>query len=99
MLRYLETNLGVAQEDRDAWYRYWVRDGLTAIEKMVSPRGPYCLGDEVTLADVCVIPQIFNAHRFKAPLDDCPRLLAIEQACLKLPAFDQARPENQPDAT
>ncbi len=99
VLRYLESNFGVTQEGRDAWYRYWVRDGLTAIEKMVSPRGPYCLGDEVTLADVCVIPQIFNAHRFKATLDDCPRLLAIEQACLKLPAFDRARPENQPDAT
>ena len=98
VLKYLETKFGVTQEARDDWYRYWVRDGLTAVEKMVSPHGPYCLGEQVTLADVCVIPQIFNAHRFKTPLDDCPRLLAIEVACLKLPAFDRARPENQPDA-
>lgn len=99
VLKVLESRFGASQKARDDWYRFWVRDGLTAIEKLVSPRGPYCLGDQLSLADVCVVPQIYNAHRFKAPLDDCPRLLAIEQACLALPAFDRARPENQPDAT
>lgn len=98
VLKYLETQLGVSQEARDAWYRHWIRDGLTAVETMVSPDGPYCLGAQVTLADVCLIPQLFNAHRFKANVEDCPRLLAIEQACLALPAFERARPENQPDA-
>jgi maleylpyruvate isomerase len=99
VLKYLETKLGASQEARDEWYRHWIRDGLTAVEKLVSPDGPYCLGTQVTLADVCLIPQLFNAHRFKANVDDCPRLLAIEAACLKLPAFDTARPELQPDAT
>lgn len=99
VVRYLETKFGVPQAARDDWYRHWIRDGLTAVEKMVAPAGPFCLGDQVTLADVCLIPQLYNAHRFKAPLDDCPHLLAIETACLALPAFDQARPENQPDAT
>ena len=68
------------------------------MEKLVDNSGAYALGDKVTLADVMLIPQLYNAHSFKTPLDDCPGLLAIEAACLKLPAFDQARPENQPDA-
>lgn len=99
VLKYLETRFGASQQARDDWYRYWIRDGLTAMEKMVAPEGPYALGALVTLADVCLIPQLYNAHRFATPLDDCPRLLAIERACLALPAFDKARPENQPDAT
>jgi maleylpyruvate isomerase len=99
VLRYLETRLGASQQARDDWYRHWIRDGLTAIEKMVAPGGPYALGAQVTLADVCLVPQLYNARRFATPLDDCPRLLAIESACLALPPFDKARPENQPDAT
>ncbi len=98
VLQYLEKKLGASQETRDAWYHHWIRDGLTAVEKLVHKTGPYAMGDKVTLADVMLIPQLYNAHRFKAPLNDCPRLLAIEAACLKLPAFDKARPENQPDA-
>ncbi|MBI1731690.1 MAG: maleylacetoacetate isomerase [Gammaproteobacteria bacterium] len=98
VLKYLETQFGATQEGRDNWYRHWIRDGLAAVEKMVSARGPCCLGEQVTFADVALIPQLYNARRFRTPLDDCPRLLAIEQHCLKLPAFDRARPENQPDA-
>ena len=98
VMQYLEKRLGAPEEARAAWYHHWIRDGLTAMEKLVQKDGPYALGDAVTLADVMLVPQIYNAHRFKVPLEDCPRLLAIEAACLKLPAFDQARPENQPDA-
>jgi maleylpyruvate isomerase len=98
VLQYLEKSLGVSQEARDSWYQHWIRDGLTAVEKLVHKTGPYALGEVVTLADVMLVPQIYNAHRFKTPLADCRTLLAIEAACLKLPAFDQARPENQPDA-
>lgn len=98
VLQYLEKQLCIAQPARDAWVQHWIRDGLTAVEKLAHATGPYALGKTVTLADVLLVPQIYNAHRFKTPLDDCPKLLAIEATCLKLPAFDQARPENQPDA-
>jgi maleylacetoacetate isomerase len=98
VLQYLEKSMGLPQEKRDAWYRHWIRDGLTAVEKLVSAPGPYCLGDQVTFADIALVPQLYNARRFNVPLDDCPRLLAIERNCLKLPAFDDARPENQADA-
>ena len=98
VLQFLEHTLGLPQESRDAWYRHWIRDGLTAVEKLVSAYGPYCLGDQLTFGDVTLSPQLYNAHRFSVPLDDCLRLRAIEQHCLKLPAFDNARPEKQPDA-
>jgi maleylpyruvate isomerase len=64
---------------------------------MVGP-GPYAFGGEVTLADVCLVPQVYNARRMKVPLDRFPKLVAIDAACAKLAAFEQARPENQPDA-
>ena len=98
VLQFLEDKLHLPQESRDTWYHHWIRDGLTAIEKLVLPVGPFCLGDNVSIADVMLVPQLYNAHRFNSPLDDCPRLLAIEQQCLALPSFDNALPEKQPDA-
>jgi maleylpyruvate isomerase len=67
------------------------------MEEMVSA-GPYACGPSVTVADICMVPQVANARRFKVPLDKFPKIVAIDAACLKLPAFDKARPENQPDA-
>ena len=64
---------------------------------MIKP-APYAFGSHVTLADICLIPQIYNARRFKVPLDKFPKILGVEAACNKLPAFDKSRPENQPDA-
>jgi len=64
---------------------------------LVEP-APYAYGKEVTMADMCLVPQVANARRLKVPLDKFPKILGIEAACLKLPAFDRARPENQPDA-
>jgi maleylpyruvate isomerase len=64
---------------------------------MIAP-GPYSFGSHVTLADLCLVPQVFNARRLKVPLDAFPKIVSVETACLKLPAFDKARPENQPDA-
>ncbi len=64
---------------------------------MLKP-GPYSFGNEVTLADICLVPQVYNARRLKVPLDKFPNIVAVDAACLKLPAFDKARPENQPDA-
>jgi maleylacetoacetate isomerase len=96
-LQYLKRELKQEQPAIDAWYHHWVLQGFAALEAMVRP-GPYCFGGAVTLADVCLAPQMFNARRLKAPLDAFPKLVAIDAACAKLPAFEKARPENQPDA-
>jgi maleylacetoacetate isomerase len=96
-LRYLKNELGQEQGKIDAWYHHWVLDGFEALEAMLRP-DPYSCGDRVTLADICVVPQVYNARRFKVPLDRFPRIVAVDAACAELPAFDKARPENQPDA-
>jgi maleylpyruvate isomerase len=89
--------LGHDQAAIDAWYASWVIAGFEAIEPLLKP-GPYAFGARVTLADLCLVPQVFNARRFKVPLDAFPKIIAAEKACAALPAFDKARPENQPDA-
>jgi maleylacetoacetate isomerase len=95
-LNYLK-KLGHDQDAVNQWYADWVLAGFEAIEELLRP-GPYAFGSRVTLADVCLVPQVFNARRFKVPLERFPKILAVEEACNKLPAFDKARPENQPDA-
>ena len=97
VLQYLKRTLKHEQPEIDAWYHHWVTDGFTAIEAMLGP-GPYACGSQVTLADICLVPQVANARRFKVPLDKFPKIVAVDAACQKLPAFDKARPENQPDA-
>src|SRR5215813_4025187 len=79
------------------WYAHWVTVGFEAVEPLLKP-GPYAVGAAVGLADSCLVPQGYNARRFNVPLDRFPNIVAVAAACLKLPAFDQARPENQPDA-
>jgi maleylpyruvate isomerase len=96
-LRYLKNPLGHDQAAIDAWYHHWVLVGFEALETMLRP-GPYSFGGEVTLADICLVPQVYNARRLKVPLDRFPTIVAVDAACMKLPAFDRARPENQPDA-
>ena len=96
-LRYLKHQLKHEQPDIDAWYHHWVLEGFEALEAMIRP-GPYAFGSAVTFADICIVPQVFNARRMKVPLNKFPKLVAVDAACLKLAAFDKARPENQPDA-
>lgn len=96
-LRYLKNELKQEQSAIDAWYHHWVIIGFEALEALIAP-GPYACGGAVTLADVCVVPQVANARRLKVPLDKFPKIVGVEQTCLALPAFDRARPENQPDA-
>jgi maleylacetoacetate isomerase len=96
-LRYLKNELGQDQSKIDAWYHHWVREGFDALEAMVSP-GPYAHGADVTLADICLVPQVANARRLKVPLDPYPKIVAIDAACAQLSAFEEARPERQPDA-
>ena len=96
-LRYLKRAMHQEQSAIDAWYHHWVTEGFEALEALLQP-GPYCCGSAVTIADIFLVPQINNARRLKVPLDKFPKIVAIEAACLALPAFDWARPENQPDA-
>lgn len=96
-MNYLKTTLGHGQAEADAWYAHWITLGFEAIETQLRP-GPYAFGTAVTLADVCLIPQVYNARRFNVPLDRFPQICAVDAACQKLEAFARARPENQPDA-
>lgn len=100
VMQYLERTLGVDAAQRDAWYGHWIREGFTAIEAQLAARAPsrFCFGDEPTLADVCLVPQVANAGRVSLDMAPYPRIRAINEACLALPAFDRARPENQEDA-
>jgi maleylacetoacetate isomerase len=96
-LRYLKNELGQDQAKIDRWYHHWILEGFDAMEAMVRP-APYAFGGAVTLADICLVPQVYNARRLKVPLDRFPKLVAIDATCAKLAAFERARPENQPDA-
>ena len=96
-LRYLKNELGQPQERIDAWYRHWVVEGFEGVEALIG-LGRYAFGNEVTLADVCLVPQVYNARRFNVSLERFPRIVAVDAACRELPAFEQARPENQADA-
>jgi maleylpyruvate isomerase len=96
-LRYLKNALHQEQSAIDTWYRHWVLSGFEALEALLGP-GPYAYGKTVTLADTCLVPQVSNARRLKVPLDKFPKIVAVDAACQALPAFERARPENQPDA-
>ncbi len=101
VLRYLRMPLGHDKDAADTWYLHWVEKGLTALEAMVaaSGRAGKCMwGDEPTLADICLIPQIYNATRFDCDLSGCPTLMRINDHCVSLDAFARAAPEEQPEA-
>lgn len=82
-----------------AWMRHWMHEGFAAFDKLIEPDTPFAFGDQPTLADICLVAQLYNAHRWEVDLSATPRLLDIEKRCLALPAFDAARPEKQLDAT
>jgi len=96
-LRYLKHEMHQEQGAIDAWYHHWVVAGFEAFESLARP-GPYSCGGQVTMADLCLVPQVYNARRLKVPLDEFPKIVGIDTACLKLSAFERARPESQPDA-
>ncbi|MGV8961125.1 MAG: maleylacetoacetate isomerase [Stenotrophomonas sp.] len=101
VMRFFDGTWHVPQSEREDWVQHWMHAGFAAMEKMLanSPHtGRFCHGDSPTLADCCLLPQLYNARRFALDLTVYPILARIEQACLALPAFDRARPENQPDA-
>ena len=101
VLQYLSQQLGISAEQKDAWYRHWVATGLQGLEVLLADHpstGRFCHGDTPTLADCCLVPQLYNARRFQCPLDAYPTIRRIAAACETLPAFQQAAPEVQPDA-
>lgn len=101
VLGWLERELGADAAARSRWYAHWVSEGLAAIERVLAARpgpGPYCLGEAPTLADVCLVPQVFNAWRYKVPVEPYPRVLAVVERCMRLDAFDRAQPARQPGA-
>jgi len=96
ILKYLKDTLGVDQDARDEWYKHWVAEGLSALEAMAAPRsGKFLFGDTPTLADVCLVPQLFNARRFNVPLDGYPTLVRADENANRLEAFAAAHPDRQ----
>jgi maleylacetoacetate isomerase len=100
VLRYLVHEMKVSEDDKNRWYRHWVETGLEAVERqLASPlTGRFCHGDTPTLADVTLVPQIFNAQRFECRLDHVPTVMRVFEACMALPAFDATQPSKCPDA-
>jgi maleylpyruvate isomerase len=101
VLQYLDRELHADEAARNRWYAHWVAEGLAAIEVMLAGRpgpGPFCLAGTPSVADICLVPQVFNAWRYQVPVEPYPLVRAVVAECLKLPAFDGARPDKQPDA-
>ncbi|WP_133661716.1 maleylacetoacetate isomerase [Paraburkholderia sp. BL10I2N1] len=101
VLRYLKRTLGVSDEAKDAWYRHWIEAGFATLEAhLVSDgrAGKLCFGDTPTLADACLVPQVFNAHRFKIDTAPFPTIHRIYEYAMQIDAFQRAAPEQQPDA-
>jgi maleylacetoacetate isomerase len=101
VLQYLEHQIGADAEKRLAWQRHWISAGFSALEAKLAREpatGRFCHGDDPGMADICLVPQMFNARRIQMELTAYPTLLRMEESAYSLPAFQNARPENQPDA-
>lgn len=101
VLNYLKDVLSVDEENRTLWYQHWVRQGFDGIEPLLadsSETGKFCHGDSPGLADICLVPQVFNAQRFDCDLSPYPTIGRIYEACINLAAFEKAQPSNQPEA-
>lgn len=99
VLRYLSDELKVSEEAKKRWYAHWIQQGLSAVEQLLrrSNASTFCIGDTLTLADCCLVPQWANAQRMGCDLNGFPRCKAVYEACIALPAFIAAAPENQQD--
>ena len=108
VLKYLVKVLGVEEEVKNVWVRYWIRRGLEAFERQLQgldgqrakqglPKSDFCLGTTPTVADLCLVPQIFNAKRFNVDLNGLPRTMAVFELCMALPSFKLAQPSSCPD--
>jgi maleylacetoacetate isomerase len=100
-LRYVKKSYGLDDEGVNAWYRHWIAEGFAMMETFLEREqrhGKYCWRDQVTLADCCLVPQVFNAQRYKCDLAPYPTVMRLHEECMKLDAFIEAQPSKQPDA-
>lgn len=101
VLKYLQEPLGHDEATRNQWYAHWITEGFSALEALLNQQGKagrYCHGDRVGMADICLVPQVFNAQRFKCATDPYPTVMRIFEECQALGPFARAHPEAQPDA-
>jgi len=99
VLQYLEHELGLDAAARRAWYHHWIAEGLGPLETTLASRaGTFCVGDAPSLADVCLVPQVYNARRYDCDLQPYPTIRRIDERCRELEPFARAAPERQPDA-
>jgi maleylacetoacetate isomerase len=99
VLQHLKRALGQSQAQIDTWYRYWIADGLEKLEaELAGKAGKFSYGDNPTMADCCLVPQIFNAKRYHSDLSPYPTTMRVFEQCMKLEPFDRAQPSKQPDA-
>ncbi|CAM4135570.1 maleylacetoacetate isomerase [Pseudoalteromonas ostreae] len=98
VLKYLSGELDADDATKNTWYRHWVEVGFEKIEQLLDHKNQYCVGDKPSLADVCLVPQVFNAYRFNVDMTAYPKIAAIYERCNTLDAFIDAAPQNQPDA-
>jgi maleylpyruvate isomerase len=99
VLQYLERELGLDEGRRMAWYRHWIAEGFDLLERMIArSAGEFCVGDFPSLADLCLVPQVYNARRHQCDLEPYPIIRRIDERCREIEAFERAAPERQPDA-
>ena len=99
VLQHLKRALSQSEDQVNAWYRHWIADGLAKLEaELAGDKGRFCYGNTPTMADCCLVPQIFNAKRYQSDLAPYPSTMRVFDACMKLEAFDRAQPSRQPDA-
>jgi maleylpyruvate isomerase len=101
VLKYLENELGLNEDKKTAWYQHWIAEGFSALEqslKNTDCEAQFCFGERPSLADVCLIPQVYNGLRFDCDFSDYPIIQSIWDHCMTLDAFKRTAPESQPDA-
>ncbi|USE35117.1 maleylacetoacetate isomerase [Endozoicomonas sp. SCSIO W0465] len=97
VLKYLQQKLAVSDDAKTQWYKHWIHTGFTALEAQLDDQ-PFCCSEQPSIADICLVPQVFNALRFKVEMSDFSKIQEIYKHCNTQPAFIDAAPENQPDA-
>ena len=101
ILKYIRKAYKLDEEGVNAWYRHWIAEGFQMVESFLGDNGKhgrFCFGDHVSMADCCLVPQVFNAQRYNCDLNPYPMLMRIHEACMQLDAFIRAQPSQQPDA-